>query len=45
MSRIEDIVEVDRLYNEVTDETDMAAWQKEIIEKFYPRAMKRQYRK
>jgi hypothetical protein len=45
MLRIEDIEAVDSLYDEVTDETEMAAWARDIMQKFYPPRMRdRSYR-
>jgi hypothetical protein len=45
MSRLDDIVRVDELYDEVTDETDMPAWARAVQEKFYtPRMRNKSYR-
>lgn len=38
MSRVEDILEADELYQDVTDETDMARWAQELLaQKMWPR--------
>lgn len=38
MSRVDDMVQLDDLYDEVTDETDMAAWARELLaQKMWPR--------